>query len=224
MAKTEKFGKMCKDKMTNEILSRLENKPNFFITSYMGSTVSDLEQIRKSLRASSSSYFVVKNSTLRVVLDKIKLSEVKDLVDGGVGISLSGDDVVGTSKVLVDFSKTHSKFTIKGAVLDGKPVAAEKIKALAALPPRQVLLAQVVGGIKAPITGFVNVLGGVLRNFVYAVDAIRSKKEKEAPPQAPAAAAAPSQPAQTPAESAPKQDAATPAPKQEVPKEEPPKA
>jgi large subunit ribosomal protein L10 len=144
----------------------------------MGSSVSDLESVRKSLRPSKGTFFVVKNSMMNVVLDQLKLESVKPLIDGGVGISLSGDDVIATSKVLVNFSKTHEKFKIKGAVIDGKLIAEDKIKQLASLPTRDVLLAQVARGMKAPITGFVSVLGGVLRKFVYGVNAVKVSKEK----------------------------------------------
>jgi len=170
------YGKLTKEKMVKELLSDMKERPNFIITNYMGSSVSDLENIRKSLRVSSASYVVVKNSILNVVLDELKINGVKDLVDGGVGVSLSGDDVIATTKVLVNFSKTHEKFQIKGAYIDGKLLGADRIKEIAGLPSKEVLLAMVVGGIKAPITGFVMVLGGVLRKFVYVIDAVKNKK------------------------------------------------
>lgn len=172
------YGKLCKDIMIGEILSDIKERPNFFITDFMGSSVSDLENVRKSLRPAQGTFLVVKNSMINVVLDQLKLEEAKKLIDGGVGISLSGEDIVATSKVLVNFSKTHEKFKIKGAVIDGKLMTVDKIKEMASLPSKEVLLAQVVGGIKAPITGFVSVLGGMLRNFVYVVDAVKKSKEK----------------------------------------------
>ena len=89
---------------------------------------------------------------------------------------MRGSEGIAESKDLVNFAKTHDKFKIKGAVIDGKLVAEEKIKYMASLPSKEVLLAQVVGGIKAPITGFVMVLGGVIRKFVYVIDAVKNKK------------------------------------------------
>ena len=172
------YGKLCKDRMIGEILSDLKDQPNFFITNFMGSSVSDLESVRKSLKIAHGTFFVVKNSMMNVVLDQLKLQDAKSLIDGGVGISLSGDDVIATSKILVNFSKTHEKFKIKGAVIDGKLVAVDKVKEMANLPTKDVLLAMVVRGIKAPITGFVSVLGGVLRKFVYVVDAIKVSKSR----------------------------------------------
>ena len=172
------YGKLCKDKMIGEILSDLKERPNFFITNFMGSSVSDLESVRKSLRPIQGTFFVVKNSMINVVLDQLKLEDAKKLIDGGVGISLSGEDVIATSKVLVNFSKTHEKFKIKGAVIDGKLVAVDKVKEMASLPTKDVLLAQVARGIKAPIAGFVSVLGGMLRKFVYVVDAVKVSKSR----------------------------------------------
>ena len=172
------YGKLCKDRMIGEILSDLKERPNFFITNFMGSSVSDLESVRKSLRPAQGTFFVVKNSMMNVVLDQLKLEGAKSLIDGGVGISLSGEDVIATSKILVNFSKTHEKFKIKGAVIDGKLVAVDKVKEMASLPSREVLLAQVVRGMKAPITGFVSVVGGIIRKFVYVIDAVRVSKEK----------------------------------------------
>ncbi|MDD5174443.1 MAG: 50S ribosomal protein L10 [Candidatus Omnitrophota bacterium] len=172
------YGKLCKDRMIGEILNDLKDHPNFFITNFMGSSVSDLESVRKSLRPTQGTFLVVKNSMMNVVLDQLKLEDVKPLIDGGVGISLSGDDIIATSKVLVNFSKTHEKFKIKGAVIDGKLVAVDKINHMASLPAKDVLLAQVVRGMKAPITGFVGVMGGIIRKFVYVVDAVKVSKEK----------------------------------------------
>jgi large subunit ribosomal protein L10 len=180
MTKKEKLGKLCKEKMVEEVLSSFKEHPNFFITSYMGTSVSELEQVRKNLRASSSEYLVVKNSILRVILDKLKLESMKDMVDGGVGVSFSGEDFISACKVLVRFSKDHDKFKIKGALLDGKVVTLDKVKEIASLPAKDALRAQAIAGIKAPITGFVFTLSGILRKFVYAVDAVKSRRPAQA--------------------------------------------
>ena len=183
MVTMEKFGKLCKEKMMEELLLRLTKHPNFVITSFMGTSTGQLEQLRRSLKKSHGNYFVVKNSILKLIFNKMKLEEDASQIEGGMGISLCGEDVVTACNLLVNFSKTNDKFKIKGAVIDGKRLSADRIKELAALPPKNVLLGQVVTGIKSPITGFVNTLGGILRKFVYVVGAIKTNKEK-APVQA----------------------------------------
>jgi len=189
MVKQEKYAKLCKERMVEEIVSRIKEHPDFIITSYMGSSVADLESLRKNLKRSSSDYMVVKNSILKVVFDKLKLAEESSKIEGGMGLSFSGQDIISTCKALSVFATSHDKFKIKGAIIDGKSMPADRVKVLASLPAKEVLLAQIVGGIKSPITGFVSVLGGVLRKFVYVVDAIKSTKESGSP-AAPAAEAA----------------------------------
>jgi len=178
MITKDRYGKLCKEKMVTELVDRFKTSPNFVVTTYTGSKVSELEQLRRSLKKVSSDYVVVKNSSLKVVFEKLDLKDQIPNIASGMGVSLSGEDIVSTCNVLVSFAKDHEKFKIKSAVIDGKSVPAEKVKALASLPPKKVLLAQVVGGIKAPITGFVNTLGGILRKFVYVVDAVKVNKEK----------------------------------------------
>jgi len=177
MVKKDKFGKLCKEKMVDELTDMIDGHPNFIITSYMGSSVSDLEQVRKDLKPASGSYIVVKNSILRVILNEKKLEDMKSLVDGGVGISFSGQDIISTCKILVNFSKTHDKFKIKGGIVDGKSMSQAEVKRLASLPSREILIAQVVTGIKSPITGFVHTLSGIIRKFVCVVDAIKNSKQ-----------------------------------------------
>ena len=178
MAKKEKLARMCKEHMVEELVSSNKERPNFIISRYMGSSVSDLEQLRKSLKKSSSSYVVVKNSLLKIVFDKLELKDETSQIASGMGLSLAGEDIVATCKALATFAKDHDKFKITGAVIDGKSVSQDKVKQLASLPSRQVLLTQVVVTMKSPISGFVNVLGGVLRQFVTVVDAIKTAKEK----------------------------------------------
>lgn len=178
MAVVERFGKLCKEKMVEEILLRFTKHPNFVITSFMGTGTAGLESLRRSLKKSRGNYFVVKNSILKIIFNKMKLEEESAKIEGGMGISLLGDDVAFGCSLLVNFSKTNDKFKVRGAVIDGKRLSAERVKELASLPPKAVLLAQVVGGIKSPITGFVNTLGGIIRKFVYTVDAIKANKEK----------------------------------------------
>ena len=159
------------------MLSEIGQRPNFIITSFMGSSVSDLESLRKSLKSSSSDYLVVKNSMLKIVFDKLNMKNEVAGIESGMGLSLSGEDLIATCKALVTFAKGRDKFKIKSAVIDGRHILTERIRELAAISSREGLLSTVIGGIQAPIAGFVNTLGGVLRKFVYCVDAIKRAKE-----------------------------------------------
>ena len=122
---------------------------------------------------------MVKNAILKIIFNKLKLESELSKIDGGMGISLSGADIISTCKALVIFANGHEKFKIKGAIIDGKSVPTDRVKQLATIPSKNVLLSRVVGGIKSPITGFVNTLSGILRKFVYVVDAVKSSKQKK---------------------------------------------
>jgi large subunit ribosomal protein L10 len=187
MAKKEGYARLCKDRMVKELATQIKERPNFVITSFMGSKVSDLELLRKNLKKSQSKYVVVKNAILNVVFKDLDVKEGAAAIDGGMGLLLSGEDIISTCRILMAFAKDHDKLKVKAAYIDGKQISSERVKQLAGLPSKDVLLAQVVGGIKSPITGFVNTLSAILRKFVYVVDAIKASKEKA---QAPGAAAA----------------------------------
>ncbi|MFH1593626.1 MAG: 50S ribosomal protein L10 [Candidatus Omnitrophota bacterium] len=176
MAKQEKYARLCKEKMVDEIVSRIAEHPDFVITSYMGSSTADLESLRKSLKKSASSYLVVKNSILKIVFDRIKLTDEVAKIDGGMGLSFGGKDILSTCKALSAFAKACDKFKIKGAIVDGMSITPDKVNMLASLPSKEVLLSRVFAGMKNPVTGFVNVLSGVIRKFVCVVDAVKISK------------------------------------------------
>ena len=172
----EKFGISTKKYMVEELKATIADNPNFVITNYKGLSSSDVESLRKKLRKSSSKYCVVKNSLAKRVFDQLELEGLDSFLKGEVGIGFIGD-VTESSKALVSFSKEHSALKLNCAFLDGKIENVDRIEHLAMLPPKETLIAMVLNGMKSPITGFVGVLSALLRNFVYAVNEIKNKKE-----------------------------------------------
>ncbi|MFC1577161.1 50S ribosomal protein L10 [Candidatus Omnitrophota bacterium] len=177
MEEERKLGKYCKELMINELASKVEGSANIFVTNYMGLSSSDLQALRKDMEKVSSSYVVVKNSIAKRAFDRLSLNEIADLVDGGVGLALAGEDPVPATKALADFAKSNNMLKILGARLFGSMVSSERIKDIAKLPPKEVLLAQAFAGMKSPVTGFVGALSGVIRKFVWCIDAIKKSKE-----------------------------------------------
>ena len=86
-------------------------------------------------------------------------------------------DVSENFATLQEIKKENKELKVKVGVLDGKVIGADEIKALASLPPKEVLIAKMLGSMNAPISGFVNVLQGTIRNVVYALEAVRKQKE-----------------------------------------------
>ncbi|MEI8176061.1 MAG: 50S ribosomal protein L10 [Candidatus Omnitrophota bacterium] len=174
-----KIGKICKEYMIEELTESLKASSSVFVTDCNGLSCGDLRKLRGSLKGANATYVVVKNSLGKIALKNAGDETLTPFCLGTVGLTLGGTDPVLTSKALLGFAKEFDKLKIKCGILDGKLLTAADIKELSQLPSREVLLARMCGGMKAPITGFVNVLHGTLAKIVYAVQAIKEKKEKE---------------------------------------------
>lgn len=176
----EKFGKVCKEYIVKEIAQHFKDFPDFFITSSSQVKVVDIERLRKNFKRNSSVYMVVKNSMLRHAIEKsgktLNIEEISPFIAGSCGILFSKADAAVIARSLTEFSKEHEGLKIQGAFVSGERMSSDTIKHLATLPPKDILLAMVVSGIKAPISGFVGLLGNLLRNLVGVIDAISKKK------------------------------------------------
>ena len=171
----EKFGRETREYVAKELKKTLGDNSNIFVTGFSNLKVPDLQELRTSLKGVSSRYFVLKNTLARRVMKEMKLDDIAGMVDGMCGVVVVGEDPIAASKALADFKKAHDTLDIKGGVLDGATITSDKINELAKLPSKKVLLAMVVSGIYSPVTGFVNSLAGVIRKFVYALNAIKEK-------------------------------------------------
>lgn len=160
-----------------EIRQHLEESQAVFVTDYRGLTVSEMTQLRRKLREVGAEYKVVKNTLTRLAASEVDVEALDPLLVGPTAVAFAKEDPVGAAKALSEFAKESRILEIRGGLLEGKLLQVDDVQALADLPPREVLLAQVVGGMQAPIAGFVSVLQGTLRNLVYALNAVREQKE-----------------------------------------------
>jgi large subunit ribosomal protein L10 len=176
----KKFGKVCKEYMIKEIAQHLQDYPDFFVTSFSRISVGDIEKLKKDLKKTSAIYITVKNSMLKRALETsgIDIGDIWTLVTDSCGILFSKNDAVATARSLVNFTKEHESLKIRGGFINGEKISLDTVKLLAFLPPRDVLLATVASGMKAPISGFVGLLGGLLRNLVGVIDAVSKKKSE----------------------------------------------
>ena len=139
----------------------------------------EIEDLRAKLKKTSSNYLVVKNSLCKRAFSEIGIKGLDEHFEGTCGVTFGESDPVIASKVLVDFAKENEKRLLRGGYVDGEVIAKSGIKELASLPSRDALLARLVGSLNSPISGMVGVLSGVLRKFVYALNAIKDKKESK---------------------------------------------
>jgi large subunit ribosomal protein L10 len=205
----------AKVKQVDEIKERYAKASGVIFTEYRGLTVPAIQKLRRSLAEKGADYSVVKNTLFRRAAgdDAEKLPE--ELTSGPTAVAFVYEDQSATAKALFDFIKENKAFVVKGAFLDGKLYDGAQIEALSKLPPREVLIAQVIGVIAAPLSNLVGVVQEIYAAPIRAIGAVADKAADGAPaPEAKAEeAAAPSEEA-APAEeaAAPEQPAAEAAP------------
>jgi large subunit ribosomal protein L10 len=169
-----------KQAIVEELKNKFANAKSVVLTDFRSLTVAEDTKLRKGLREAGVDYKVYKNTLVRLAIQGMDLDELNQYLVGPTALAFSEEDVVAPAKVLNEYAKEYKNLKIKGGVIEGKVVDYDGVKALADLPPREVLLAQLLAGMQSPIVGLVNVLQGNIRNLVYVLDAIRNQKQAQA--------------------------------------------
>ena len=175
MAITREAQEQAVGKLTDE-LSRIKLA---VMTDYRGLTVSEVEELRNALRAEGITYRVTKNTLLRLATQgNAALKDVDPSVfKGPMALAMGFDDEVAPARVIFQYAKTHEALEIVGGITgDGHALTAAEVKALATLPTREQLIAQVVGTIAAPLNGFVGVMAGNVRSIINVLNALSEAK------------------------------------------------
>ena len=167
-----------KKKVVAGLKEKIDKANVVVLADYRGISVKDLTGLRKKLFAAESEFRVIKNTLLKRAVEEAGLNDLAKHLQGPTAMLLGYKDPVGPIKALVEFTQEIEKGQIKAGVLDKTIMTTEDLVAMSKLPPKEILLARVVGGFQAPLYGFVNVLQGVLRKFVYALNAVKEQKEK----------------------------------------------
>jgi large subunit ribosomal protein L10 len=165
-----------KEAVIAEVTQLLTDTENMFVSDYRGLTVAELAELRGKLRDSGARFKVVKNTLGGIAADRSGREAVKELLSGPTAVTFCGDDLVGAAKALAEFARTHPKLEVRGGVLESSVIDADAVKAIAVLPPRDVLIAQVVGTMAAPMTGLVTVLQGTISGFVRALNQVAEQR------------------------------------------------
>ena len=161
----------------------LKRSDAVFITEDRGLTVKKISAVRKLIRQAGGEMKVCKNTLMRIALKECDMVQASEIDFGPNGYVLSYGDAAAVAKAIRDFSKEkgNEALVIKGAILGGQQLLSkEQVFALADLPSKETLIAQVVGTIAAPLRGLVTVLSGPQRNFVTVLERIKEQKESAA--------------------------------------------
>src|ERR1041385_1531619 len=152
------------------------------LTDYRGMTVSEISQLRGKLRPSGGEYHVVKNTLFKRAAGDSLSPELEGLLAGPTAIAFAKDDVVGTAKALLDFLRTLRKdeVKVKGGYVDGRLYTPDQVTALSKVPPKEVVQAQLVGTLQAPLSNFAGTMNGILGEFARTLQALADQRQGEA--------------------------------------------
>lgn len=177
--------------MVEALATRLSERPNVFITSVDRLPATESDTLRKQLFASQASLLVVGRRLGARALAPLNLTGLQELLQGSVGLVLSGDDVVPVAKVIVEFQRSHEeRLSVRGAVIDGQLLDRKRVEQLAGLPPKPMLLAQVVATVEGPLAAVIFTIEHLIDEVAWIVEQLAAKPPAPAPttPQEPAGA------------------------------------
>jgi len=149
------------------------------IAENLGLTVAEVTRLRKVLREADVEFRVVKNTLIRLASRDTGFEKLSDVFIGPTAVGFARNDPVALAKAMKEFAAGNPKFRLKAGYLDGKVLSAKEIEALADLPSREVLLAQLVGALASPLRRLAGAMSDPTRKMVYALHSIHEKKSSQ---------------------------------------------
>jgi large subunit ribosomal protein L10 len=160
-----------------ELAELLRSSSALAVADYRGLTVSEMQSVRRSLRANGVQLRVAKNRLLKIAAAEAGRDELTSLLTGPTALASSSGDETALAKALQDALRPYSKVvSVRGGLLGGVAVDAAAYQRLASLPSREVLLGRLVGAMASPMTGMAGVLAGNLRNLLGVLSAVADQK------------------------------------------------
>jgi large subunit ribosomal protein L10 len=164
-----------KEELVKKLTDQVKKGKVAVFSDFTGTSVGNMKKLRDELRENGSVYKVTKKKLIELAFKEAGIEvDVKNM-QGQIGVAIGQEDEVTAAKIVKKFTKENKNFKILQGILEGKVISEKEVVALAMLPSKEELLAKLVGTINAPVSGFVNVLAGNLRNFVGVLKAISEK-------------------------------------------------
>ena len=150
-----------KEAKVAEIKEKLQKANSVVINKYQGLTVEEDTLLRKNLREAGVEYKVYKNTLVTIAAKELGLEGIVEYLEGPVSMAFGYEDVTVAARVLNDFAKDHKKLELKAGIVEGEVYDEAKIKQLATIPSKEVLIAKLLGSIKSPISSFARVINAI---------------------------------------------------------------
>ena len=161
--------RQIKEQKVSEIKAKMEKAQSIIFAEYQGLTVEEDTELRKKLREAGVEYKVYKNTMAILAAKQLGFEGVVSYLEGPVSVAFGYEDPTIAARVINDFAKEHKAIKLKAALVQGEVFNAEQVVQLASIPPRDVLIAKLLGSFKAPLS-----------NLAYLLNAIKENKESAA--------------------------------------------
>ena len=169
------MGTEKKKGLVADLHSRFAQTKTAILLDFRGLTVAEMTALRRLLKTEGAELRVVKNTLARRALKDTSFEVLEDGFSGPVSVALCEGDIVAPAKALREFSRGRERLQVTGGLLEGRFISSKEVERVATLPSRDVLLAQLLGGLQAPMGGLVRLLQGLLSQLVWTLVAIRDK-------------------------------------------------
>lgn len=167
----------AKKAIAEEIIEKIKNSKSVVFVDYNKLTVAETGELRKKCKQAGCEYKVYKNTLLRKAFNELGFNQFDNDLNGPTAVAFAGDETAA-AKVMVAASKDYAdKINLKSAFVDNSYVDKNGVKALAAMPSREELVAKMLGSMQAPIANFAGVLNNLLSGIVRVLDGIAKSKE-----------------------------------------------
>lgn len=169
-----------KEAVVAELTDVLKRANGVYLTDFTGLDVPAFTLLRKQLRDESISYRVIKNRLGKLAVQRAGIEGLDEVLRGPTGLVCADEDPVAPARVLSKFAEEgDGKPAIKAGYVDGDIFFDDQIERLAQIPPRDVLLGQMVSAMQSPISGLAFTLNGILQKLVGTLQAVAEKKQEE---------------------------------------------
>lgn len=164
-----------KKQAVKEIKEKISDATSVVLVDYKGLNVAQDTELRREFREQDIEYKVLKNRLVKIAFNELGYKDFDQFLEGPTAVAFSKDPIA-PAKVIMDNSKKFKKLEPKCALVDGAFVDVDGVKSLAEMPPKEVLIAKMLGSMQSPITGFVRVLNGTVAGLAIALKAIADQK------------------------------------------------
>ena len=164
-----------KKKLVEELKEKIGAAKSIVIVDYKGLSVFEDTELRKTLREANVEYRVLKNRLMQKAFNELGYTDFDEALNGPTAVAFANGDPVAPAKILLESADKSKKLSVKCGMVDGTYITTDGVKELATLPPKEVLLAKLLGTLEAPISGLARVLNETISGLARVLNQIAEK-------------------------------------------------